>query len=84
VLTLDARDRAVLSAVLSVGQASEVVEVTGASVQVETADAMLAAPVAGVGGGIGAGQGGGASEPARLRTCRSMAASLIGLNSLRF
>ena len=95
VLTLDARDRAVLSAVLSVGQASEVVEVTGASVQVETADAMLAAPVAGVGGGVGhqgpdrvvalvQAKAAVLSEPARLRTCRSMAASLIGLNSLRF
>ena len=67
VLTLDARDRAVLSAVLSVGQASEVVEVTGASVQVETADAMLAAPVAGVGGGIGAGQGGGAFRAGKVK-----------------
>jgi uncharacterized protein YfaS (alpha-2-macroglobulin family) len=59
-LTLEVRDRAVLSAVLSVGQASEVVEVTGANVGVQTEAAMLQAPVAaGVPGGIGGGVGGG-------------------------
>jgi hypothetical protein len=44
-LTLRVRDRAVLSATLSVGQSSEVVEVTGSSPLVQTDMAMLAAPV---------------------------------------
>ncbi len=47
-LILHARDRAVLSATLSVGQASAVVEVTGASPVLQTEMAMLAAPVPGV------------------------------------
>jgi hypothetical protein len=52
-LTLQARDRALLSATLSVGQSSTVVEVTGASPVVQTEMAMLAAPVpAGVAGGV--------------------------------
>ncbi|MGB7147526.1 MAG: MG2 domain-containing protein [Terriglobales bacterium] len=60
VLTLEARDRAVLSTVLSVGQASEVVEVTGANVGVQTDQAaMVVSTAPGVGGGIGAGHGGG-------------------------
>jgi uncharacterized protein YfaS (alpha-2-macroglobulin family) len=54
VFTVGARDRAVLTATLSVGQASEVVEVTGASVTVAT---QVAVP--GVAGGIGFGSGGG-------------------------
>ena len=60
VLTLEARDRAVLSTVLSVGQASEVVEVTGANVGVQTDQAaMVVSTAPGVGGGIGAAHGGG-------------------------
>src|ERR1700730_18603445 len=54
VLALDARDRAVLSAVLSLGQASEVVEVGAASVEVQTESAMLGVP-GGVAGGVGGG-----------------------------
>ncbi len=54
-LTLHARDRAVLSATLSVGQSSEVVEVTGASPVIQTEMAMVAAVPGGVAGGIGAG-----------------------------
>jgi uncharacterized protein YfaS (alpha-2-macroglobulin family) len=50
-LTLEVRDRAVLSATLSVGQASEVVEVTGASVQLQTEAAMVGVP-GGMGGGM--------------------------------
>jgi uncharacterized protein YfaS (alpha-2-macroglobulin family) len=53
-LTVLARDRAVLSATLSVGQASQVVEVTGEAMVVNTEDAALS-----VAGGIGAGHGGG-------------------------
>jgi hypothetical protein len=54
-LTLHARDRAVLSATLSVGQSSQVVEVTGVSPVIQTEMAMLAAPVPGAarGGLIG-------------------------------
>ena len=53
-LTLHARDRAVLSATLSVGQSSEVVEVTGASpVFVETESAMVGIPGGAAGGVIG-------------------------------
>ena len=60
-LTLEVRDRAVLSAVLSIGQASEVVEVTGANVGVQTETAMLQAPgAAGVPGGAAGGVIGGA------------------------
>ena len=45
-----------LSAVLSIGQASEVVEVTGANVAVQTEAAMLQVPrAAGVPGGVGGG-----------------------------
>ena len=57
-LTLEVRDRAVLSAVLSVGQVSEAVEVTGASVMLQTATAQFGVP-GGVAGGIGGGMGGG-------------------------
>lgn len=56
VVTLNARDRAVLSAVLSVGQASEMVEVTGEAVQLQTAQVAMMAPVpGGIGGGVGGG-----------------------------
>jgi hypothetical protein len=56
-LAVRARDRAVLAATLSVGQASEVVEVTGASPVMETEMAMVAvrvpgAAMAGVAGGV--------------------------------
>jgi hypothetical protein len=50
-ITLHTRDRAVLAATLSVGESSEVVEVTGASPVIQTEMAMLAAPVPGVTGG---------------------------------
>ena len=60
-LTVQPRDRAVLSAVLSVGQSSEVVEVTGANALVETESAMVVGipggAAGGVIGGIGAGAG---------------------------
>jgi uncharacterized protein YfaS (alpha-2-macroglobulin family) len=54
-LTLDVRDRAVLSAVLSIGHASEVVEVTGGSIEVQTETGMAQAPMAAgmPGGGAG-------------------------------
>ena len=57
-LTLQARDRAVLSAALSVGESSQVVEVTGANAFVETEGAAIA-QAAGVPGGVGGGMGGG-------------------------
>ncbi|MBZ5549087.1 MAG: carboxypeptidase regulatory-like domain-containing protein [Acidobacteriia bacterium] len=70
--TLHARDRAALSATLSVGQVSEAIAVAGASVMVETESAMLArAPmpagvpggvVGGVIGGIGTGASAGMKE----------------------
>jgi hypothetical protein len=47
-VTVHARDRAVLSATLSVGQSSEVVEVTGSSPVIQTDMAMVAARVPGV------------------------------------
>ena len=47
-VTLQARDRAVLSATLSVGQSSEVVEVTGSSPVIQTDMAMAAVRVPGV------------------------------------
>ncbi len=54
-LTLRARDRAVLSATLSIGQSSQVVEVTATSPVLMTEMAMVAAPVPGVarGGVVG-------------------------------
>jgi len=59
-LTLRARDRAMLSATLAVGQVTEAVAVTGANVMVQTETAMLArAPMpAGVAGGVGGVMGG--------------------------
>ena len=59
--TVGARDRAVLSAVLSVGQASTAVEVTGANVVVETANAMVGVParMRGIPGGAAGGVIGG-------------------------
>jgi uncharacterized protein YfaS (alpha-2-macroglobulin family) len=57
-LALHARDRAVLTATLSVGQVSQAVEVTAANPVLETATAKLAlaAPVPAAMGGIAAGQ----------------------------
>src|SRR5712671_4792170 len=52
-LTLVARDRAVLSATLAVGQSSEVVEVSAATPTVETQSAMLGLPAAVPGGAMG-------------------------------
>ncbi len=49
-LTLHARDRAVLSATLSLGQSSEVIEVTGVNMAVQTED--MAFGAAGVPGGV--------------------------------
>jgi hypothetical protein len=57
-LTLQARDRAVLSAALSVGESSQVVEVTGANAFVETENAAVA-QAAGVPGGVAGGIFGG-------------------------
>ncbi len=68
-LTLKVRDRAVLSAVLSVGQVSEALEVEAGAMQVQTTNAMvapMAAPMAaGVPGGIGGGIGGGVFRASR-------------------
>jgi len=50
-LTLRARDRAVLSATLSIGESSEVIEVTAASISVQTQNAMLAPVPGAVAGG---------------------------------
>jgi A-macroglobulin TED domain/Alpha-2-macroglobulin family/Carboxypeptidase regulatory-like domain/A-macroglobulin receptor binding domain/MG2 domain/Alpha-2-macroglobulin bait region domain len=68
-LTLEARDRAVLSAVLEVGQATETVEVTGASPMLQTAEStLLAAPVPpGLPGGSAGGVMGGAIDAGRLQ-----------------
>jgi len=63
-LTLHARDRAVLSITLSVGQSSEVVEVTGASVVVSTEAAVLAGVPGGAAGGVIGGIGGGRARGA--------------------
>jgi uncharacterized protein YfaS (alpha-2-macroglobulin family) len=51
-LTLEVRDRAVLSAVLSVGSVSEVVQVSAGAVQVQTMDAAVAAVPGGAAGGV--------------------------------
>ncbi len=59
-LTVLARDRAVLSAVLQVWEATEVVEVEAAAVIVQTTGAQLAAVPAGVPGGVAGGAVGGA------------------------
>jgi uncharacterized protein YfaS (alpha-2-macroglobulin family) len=53
--TVRVRDRAVLGATLSVGQASEVVEVTGARVVVPSQTVAVPGVAGGVGGGIGGG-----------------------------
>ncbi len=83
VLTLDARDRAVLSAVLSIGQASEVVEVTGEAMVVETQNAMLQAPMAaGVPGGIGGGTGAGMFRLGAARDMKDL--PLEGRNVMDF
>lgn len=60
--SLRARDRAVISATLSIGQSTEMVEVTGAAPMLETESAMVAvpAPAPGVAAGVGGGIGGGA------------------------
>jgi len=58
-LTLEVRDRAVLSAVLSVDQVTDAVEVEAGAMQVQTMNAMVAPMAAGVPGGIGGGRGGG-------------------------
>ena len=56
-LTLHARDRAVISATLAVGESSQVVEVTAASPMIQTAMAARAAPMpGGEAGGIIGGQ----------------------------
>ena len=55
VLTLEVRDRAVLSTVLSIGQATEVVEVEAGAMEVQTMNAAFAGVPRGVRGGIGAG-----------------------------
>jgi uncharacterized protein YfaS (alpha-2-macroglobulin family) len=58
-LTLEVRDRAVLSAVLSVGRVTEAVEVEAEAMVVETTNAQLAGVPGGVAGGIGRGMGAG-------------------------
>jgi uncharacterized protein YfaS (alpha-2-macroglobulin family) len=71
--SLRARDRAVISATLSVGRSTETVEVTGAAPMLETESAMVAAPVpvaAGVAGGIGSGARG---EVIALQNAQSLA-----------
>jgi len=74
--SIRARDRAVISATLSVGQSTETVEVSGAAPMLETENAMVAvpAPVAGVAGGVGGGIGGGArGEAIALQDAKSLA-----------
>jgi uncharacterized protein YfaS (alpha-2-macroglobulin family) len=66
-LTLHVRDRAVLTATLSVGQISEVVEITGATPVLQTETAMLAVAVPGVTGGVGVAGGVGAGVFNNLR-----------------
>ena len=51
-LTLEVRDRAVLSAVLSVGSVNEAVEVSAGAVQVETMNAEVAGVPGGAAGGV--------------------------------
>jgi uncharacterized protein YfaS (alpha-2-macroglobulin family) len=51
-VTINARDRAVISAKLTIGAASTVVEVTGENVVVQRAMAMAGGVVGGIGGGI--------------------------------
>ena len=58
-LTLEVRDRAVLSAVLSIGEATEAVEVAAGAMEVQTMNAAVAGVPGGIAGGIGAGHGGG-------------------------
>ena len=88
--SLRARDRAVISATLSIGQSTETVEVSGAAPMLETENAMVAAPVpaAGIAGGIGAGIGGGARrEVIALQDAQALAVNgrsvtqLVALNS---
>ena len=88
--SLRARDRAVISATLSIGQSTETVEVSGAAPMLETENAMVAAPVpaAGVAAGIGAGIGGGARrEVIALQDAQALAVNgrsvtqLVALNS---
>ncbi len=55
-LTLEVRDRAVLSAILSIGSVTEAVAVEAGAMEVQT----MNAAVAGVSGGVGGGVGGGA------------------------
>jgi hypothetical protein len=70
--SLRARDRAVISATLSVGQSTETVEVSGAAPILETESAMVAvpAPAAGAAGGIG---GGARGEAIALQDVKSLA-----------
>ncbi len=83
--SLRARDRAVVSASLSVGGSSTVVEVSGAAPLLETEDAVVVlAPQAvrafhgvGVAGGIGGGIGGGAFQ---LQDAQSQALAVNGRN----
>jgi uncharacterized protein YfaS (alpha-2-macroglobulin family) len=79
-ITLHARDRAVLAASLSIGQSSEVVEVTGASPMVMTEMATLAPPAAGVArgamGGVINGQ-----MAMDIGTASPMAFKILGRNS---
>jgi len=51
-LTLEVRDRAVLSAVLSIGSVSEAVEVSAGAVQIETMNAAVAGVPGGAAGGV--------------------------------
>jgi uncharacterized protein YfaS (alpha-2-macroglobulin family) len=66
-LTLQARDRAVLSATLSIGQSSEVVEVTAASPMIQTENGVLGLAVPGVPGGAAGGVIGGMIDRGRLQ-----------------
>jgi len=88
--SLHARDRAVISATLSVGQSTETVEVSGTAPLLETENAMVAvpAPAAGVASGAGGGIGGGArGEAIALQDAQSLAINgrsvtqLVALNS---
>jgi hypothetical protein len=85
-LTLRARDRAVLSATLAIGQATEVVEVSGENLVVQTEIAAFHAPVpaaAGAGDAMGGAVNGhlqmdlAMAEPLRLKSAARSSATLI-------
>jgi hypothetical protein len=85
--SLRARDRAIVSATLSVGQSATTVEVAAASPMVETTEAMVAAPAmvlaeaGGVAGGVGRGHDGGAFRQQAVAQNGRNFTDLAALNS---